>query len=205
MCFDHNLVQWSGAVWQGFSARASGVCAQKKRTSDQRANEMFNRQGWYVNNALLRSWISAVCCQSNSTAVSRVVHYIETEARTVTDRKCAVARYNDISKSMHSYCHYLVYMSSSDEGSIIRIFVQINILERRASYVVLMDRVSISLSDNRNSQIYKWKPFYWEPSCIKIQHVSTERETFLIIMFRRRAAVCRNVNRFVSVNCSVQR
>ncbi len=146
MCFDRNLVQWSGAVWQGFSARASGVCAQKKWTSDQQANETFNRQGLYVNNALLRSWISAVSCQSNSTAVSRVVHYIETEARTVTDRKCAVARYNDISKSKHSYCHYLVYMSSSDEDSIIRIFVQINILERRASYVVLMGRVSISIS-----------------------------------------------------------
>ncbi len=59
--------------------RASGVCAQKKRTSDQRANETSNRQGLYANNVLLRSRISAVSCQ-NSTTVCRVVHYIETEA-----------------------------------------------------------------------------------------------------------------------------
>ncbi len=37
-------------------------------------------------------------CQSNSTAVCRAVHYIETEApRTVTDTMCAVARYYHIS------------------------------------------------------------------------------------------------------------
>ncbi len=60
--------------------RASGGCAQKKRTSDQRANETFNRQGLYTNNVLLRSRISAMSCQSNSTAVCCVVHYIETEA-----------------------------------------------------------------------------------------------------------------------------
>ncbi len=57
---------------------ASGVCAQKKRTSDQRANETFTRQGLYANNVLLR--ISAVSCQSNSTAVCHVVHYIEMAA-----------------------------------------------------------------------------------------------------------------------------
>ncbi len=51
----------------------------EKRTSDQRVNEMFNRQGLYANNVLLRSRISAVSCQSNSSAVCRVVHYIETE------------------------------------------------------------------------------------------------------------------------------
>ncbi len=39
-----------------------------------------------------------------------------------------------------------VYLISSDDGSIIRIFVQINILEGRASYVVLMGRVSITIS-----------------------------------------------------------
>ncbi len=56
-------------------------------------NETFNWQGLYANNVLLRSRICAVSCQSNSTAVCRVVHYIETEAlRIVTDRMCAVAR-----------------------------------------------------------------------------------------------------------------
>ncbi len=39
-----------------------------------------------------------------------------------------------------------VYLFSSDDGSIIRIFVQINILEVRAGYVVLMDRVSVTIS-----------------------------------------------------------
>ncbi len=39
-----------------------------------------------------------------------------------------------------------VYLISSDDGSIIRIFVQINILEGRAFYVVLMGRVSITIS-----------------------------------------------------------
>ncbi len=51
-----------------------------------------------------------------------------------------------------------VYLLSSDDGSIIRIFVQINISEVRAGSVVLMGRVSvifIPLSDNRNSQIYQ--------------------------------------------------
>ncbi len=40
-----------------------------------------------------------------------------------------------------------------------------------AGYIVSMGRVSVTisfipLSDNRNSQIYKWKQFYWEFSCI---------------------------------------
>ncbi len=38
-----------------------------------------------------------------------------------------------------------VYLISSDDGAIIRIFVQINILEGRAGYV-LMDRVSVTIS-----------------------------------------------------------
>ncbi len=62
-----------------FSLSASVVCAQKKRTSDQRANETFNRQGLYANNVLLRSRIRAVSCQSNSIAVCGVVQYIDTE------------------------------------------------------------------------------------------------------------------------------
>ncbi len=78
MCFDRisakdNLVQLSGAVRQGFSACASGVCSQKKRTSDQRRSKIFNWQGLYANNVLLQSRISAVSCQSNSTAVSWAV------------------------------------------------------------------------------------------------------------------------------------
>ncbi len=39
-----------------------------------------------------------------------------------------------------------VYLISSDDGSIIRIFVQINILEGRAGYVVLIGRVSVTIS-----------------------------------------------------------
>ncbi len=39
-----------------------------------------------------------------------------------------------------------VYLISSDSGSIIMIFVQINILERRAGYVVLMGHISVTIS-----------------------------------------------------------
>ncbi len=104
-----------------------------------------------------------------------------------------------------------VYLISSDDSSIIRIFVQINILEGRAFYVVLMSRVSITIFysfrclTTETVKIYKWKQFYWEFSCIKIQYVGTERQTNVIInniytfcMFKRRAVLlCKNVNRFV--------
>ncbi len=39
-----------------------------------------------------------------------------------------------------------VYFILSDDGSIIRIFVQIKILERKASYVVLMGHFSVTIS-----------------------------------------------------------
>ncbi len=39
-----------------------------------------------------------------------------------------------------------VYLISSDDGAIIMIFVQINILEGRAGYVFLMGRVSVTIS-----------------------------------------------------------
>ncbi len=73
--------------------------------------------------------------------------------------------------------------------------------------------IFIPLSDNRNSQIYQWKLFYWEFSCIKIQYVGTERETNVTIniicpfcMFRRSELACvQKCKQFVSVNCSVQR
>ncbi len=39
-----------------------------------------------------------------------------------------------------------VYLISSDDGAIIMIFVQMNILEGRAGYVVLMGRVSVTIS-----------------------------------------------------------
>ncbi len=49
-------------------------------------------------------------------------------------------------KSQHSYCHLsYAYLILSDDGSIIRIFVQINILEGRA-YVVLIGRISVTIS-----------------------------------------------------------
>ncbi len=38
-----------------------------------------------------------------------------------------------------------VYLISSNDGAIMRIFVQINILEGRAGYVVLMGRVSVTI------------------------------------------------------------
>ncbi len=41
---------------------------------------------------------------------------------------------------------FYVYLISSDDGSIIRIFVQINILKGRAGYVVLMAHVSVTIS-----------------------------------------------------------
>ncbi len=80
VCFDRislndNLVQYSGAVWQGFSAHA----LRKSGSQTSARMKRFNRQGLYANNVLLWSRISAVSCQSNSTAVCRVVHYIETE------------------------------------------------------------------------------------------------------------------------------
>ncbi len=59
-----SLVCFDSISTKDFSARASGVCAQKKRTADQCANETFNRQGLYANDVLLR----------------HVVQYIETVA-----------------------------------------------------------------------------------------------------------------------------
>ncbi len=55
-----------------------------------------------------------------------------------------------------------VYLISSDDGWIIRIFVQINIFEVRTGCVVLMGHVSvtISYSDNRNSKTYQRKQFF---------------------------------------------
>ncbi len=94
-------------------------------------------------------------------------------------------------------------------------FVQINILEGRAGYV-LMGRVSVTISYSfrcLTTETVKIYQFYWEFSFIKIQYVGTERETNVIInnkctfcIFSRRAVLsCKNVNMFVSVNCSVQR
>ncbi len=77
-----------------------------------------------------------------------------------------------------------VYLISSDDGAIIRIFfVQINILEGSWLCSLNGSRFShyfifIPLSDNRNSKIYQ---FYWEFSFIKIQYVGKDRETNVII------------------------
>ncbi len=51
-----------------------------------------------------------------------------------------------------------VYLISSDDGSIIVIFVQINILEGRAGYasmVTFQSLFHIHSIDNRNSKMYK--------------------------------------------------
>ncbi len=68
-----------------------------------------------------------------------------------------------------------VYLISSVDGSIIRIFVQINILRRRASYSLNGSRFShyfIFTPLSGNSKIYQWKLFFWEFSCIKILYVA---------------------------------
>ncbi len=72
----------------------------------------------------------------------------------------------------------VAYLISSDDGSIISIFVQINILEGRAGYVI-MGRVLVTISHSScclttetEKNIYQWKQFYWEFSCIKIQYVA---------------------------------
>ncbi len=68
------------------------------QTSDQRANETFNRQGLYANNVLLRPVLSRVTLPLY--VVLYTVHYIKYRdrgARTEPDRMCAVARYYDIS------------------------------------------------------------------------------------------------------------
>ncbi len=74
-----------------------------------------------------------------------------------------------------------VYLISSDDGSIIRIFVQINIFEVRAGYVVLMGHVSVTISYSSRcltTETVKYinENSFIEFSCIKIQYVGTERE-----------------------------
>jgi len=88
VCFDRisskdDLVEKSGAVRQAFSARASGVRAQKKkRRSDQRANEKLNRQGFKTDTNYVLLWlrISAVSCDSNYTAELTDVNVCGAEA-----------------------------------------------------------------------------------------------------------------------------
>ncbi len=95
-----------------------------------------------------------------------------------------------------------VYLISSDDGAIIRIFL-CRLTSWKGELVMYSSLngsrfshyfIFIPLSDNRNSKIYQWKQFYWEYSFIKIQYVGTERETNVIInnkctfcIFRRSA------------------
>ncbi len=101
-----------------------------------------------------------------------------------------------------------VYLISSDDGAIIRIFL-CRLTSWKGELVMYSSLkgsrfshyfIFIPLSDNRNSKIYQWKQFYWEYSFIKIQYVGTERETNVIInnkctfcIFRRRAALCAKI------------
>ncbi len=84
------------------------MCSEKKRMSDHRVNETFNRQGFKAdaNNILLWLWISAVSRESNSTTeLTLMWMYValysslhrDGGTRTAADRMCAVARYYDIS------------------------------------------------------------------------------------------------------------
>ncbi len=70
-----------------------------------------------------------------------------------------------------------VYLISSDDGAIIRIFL-CRLTSWKGELVMYSSLngsrfshyfIFIPLSDNRNSKIYQWKQFYWEYSFIKIQ------------------------------------
>ncbi len=109
-----------------------------------------------------------------------------------------------------------LYLISSDDGSIIRSFVQIKCVQ---SWLCSLNWsrfnhyfIFILLSD----KIYNWKLFYWEFSLIKIQYVGTERQTKAIInniVYVHFACseevscpvVKKNVNRLVKVNCVSKR
>ncbi len=96
--------------------------------------------------------------------------------------------------------------------------MQINILEGRAGYV-LMGRVSVTISYSfccLTTETVKYtneNSFIENLASSKYSYVGKDRGTNVIIndkctfcMFRRRAALCaKMLNRFVSVNCSVQR
>ncbi len=95
-----------------------------------------------------------------------------------------------------------VYLISSDDGAIIRIFVQINILEGRAGYV-LMDRVSVTISYSFRCLTTETVKYTNENSFIENLASSkysmwAQRGTFVCItfvcitfcIFRRRAALC---------------
>ncbi len=96
-------------------------------------------------------------------------------------------------------------------------FVQMNILEGRAGYVVLMGRISVAISYSSRCLTTETIKYTNENSFIENLAASntvcgTERQTNVIInnkctfcMFRRRAALSWKCKRFVSVNCSVQR
>ncbi len=104
-----------------------------------------------------------------------------------------------------------VYLISSDDGAIIRIFVQINILEGRAGYVVLMGRVSVTISYSFRCLTTETVKYTNENSFIENLASSkysmwAQRGTFVCItfvcitnkcnnkctfcIFRRRAALC---------------
>ncbi len=91
-----------------------------------------------------------------------------------------------------------VYLISSDDGAIIRNFVQINILEVRAGYVVLMGRVSVTISYSFRCLTTETVKYTNENSFIENLASSkysmwAQRGTFVCItfcIFRRRAALC---------------
>ncbi len=124
----------------------------------------------------------------------------------------------EITAQLLSLCVACLILSEDDSIINQDFFVQINRLEVRAECSLNESSFShyfifILFSDNRNRKKYQWKQFYWEFSRIKMQYVGTERQTNVIInnnytfvLFRSRAALSfENVNRLVSVNCSVQR
>ncbi len=103
-----------------------------------------------------------------------------------------------------------MYLTSSDDGSIISIFVQINILDRRAGYVVLMGRVSVTISYsfhclttetvkyiNKNSFIEnlaasKYNMWHREENKAIINNM------YILHVQKKSCTVCKKLNRFVS-------
>ncbi len=93
----------------------------------------------YTYSALRKS-----CCSNARTHLSRRGAALSVKHRYSIPSLILHASIAEITAQI-LYLSY-VYLISSDDGSIIRIFVQINILEGRAFNVVLMGRVAVTIS-----------------------------------------------------------
>ncbi len=87
-----------------------------------------------------------------------------------------------------------------------------NILEGRAGYVVLMDRISVTISYSFCCLTTETVKYTNENSFIENLAASKYcmwaqigKQMYILHFQKRNCPVYKNVNRFVSVNCSVQR